>query len=680
MEKLELLKSYWGYGSFRGKQETVIDNILNGNDVLCVMPTGAGKSICYQVPSLLLSGVTIVISPLISLMIDQVKALVNMGIKAAYINSNLTANQQVLALQRAGEGAYKIIYVSPEKLLTDCFVNLCRNIDISMVAIDEAHCISHWGQDFRPDYLKIVDFIKQLNKRPIVSAFTATATPEVKEDIERILQLRNPYTITTGFDRPNLSFEVVHPKNKDIQLLTIVKENVNDCGIVYCNTRSNVENVCNILKENGVNALAYHAGMPMEQRKKNQEEFIYDRCRVMVATNAFGMGIDKSDVAYVVHYNMPQNIESYYQEAGRAGRDGNNARCIVFYSGKDYATNKFLIEKSRENEELEPELAEIIIENKIRQLNTMAGYCNTTDCLRGYILKYFGQPHNEYCGNCSNCKGEFDEINITTDSQKVLSCVAKTRQRYGVKMIADILRGSKNQSIINYGLENQSTYGLLKNYTEAEIKRIINYLIIKDYAQRTQDKFPVVKLNSSSMKILKGQQQVIMKVKKGAATVKKSAPLPTAEKFDYNQEMYDYLRDVTAKLAEEERVPAYIIFSNNSLKDMCVKKPATLSEFLNVNGVGNHKIERYGLIFITAIGRYLEYENGFFTEEEIALTPTQLKNVVNSYKQGCKVQHKYFGNGTVISVSDDGSVVKIKFDSGEEKMFSTNYFGMKIAE
>ena len=686
MQKLELLKTYWGYTGFRGAQEKVIDNILSGNDVLCVMPTGAGKSVCYQVPSLMLDGVTIVISPLISLMIDQVKSLVNMGIKAAYLNSNLTPKQQALALQRVSMGAYKIIYVAPEKLLTNSFVNLCKNIDISMVAVDEAHCISQWGQDFRPDYLKIVEFIKLLNKRPILSAFTATATTEVKEDIEKVLQLNNPFTITTGFDRPNLSFEVMHPKNKNTQLLSVVKENIDKCGIVYCNTRSNVEEVCDILCENGINAQAYHAGMTMEERKKNQEDFIYDRCRVMVATNAFGMGIDKPDVGYVIHYNMPQNIEGYYQEAGRAGRDGNDARCIIFYSGKDYATNKFLIEKSLENDEgeqLSEELAQAVAENKIRQLNLMSGYCNTADCLRGYILKYFGQPHSEYCGNCSNCKGEFDQVDITTQAQQVLSCVAKTKQRFGVKMIADILRGSKAQNILNYGLNNQSTYGLMKKSTEAEIKSIINFLIIKDYAQRTQDKFPVVKLNNNSLKILKGEQQVIMKVKKGSTAVKEKVSLPSeTAKAEYSQEMYDYLRGIRSKIAEEESVPAYIVFSNTALQDMCVKRPVTLSEFLNVNGVGENKLNRYGNIFTCAIGRYIEYENGFYTTEELELTPQQLAQVANSYTKGCRVLHKTFGKGTVVQKSESNTenIVKIKFDSGEEKMFSTAFFGMKVID
>lgn len=681
MDKVELLKNYWGYSEFKEAQEKVIENIINGRDVLCVMPTGAGKSVCYQLPALMLGGVTIVISPLISLMIDQVKALVHMGIKAAYINSTLTLKQQSLVIERALNGAYQIIYVAPEKLLTANFINLCRNMDISMVAVDEAHCISQWGQDFRPDYVRIVEFIQKLNTRPVISAFTATATSEVKEDIERILKLQNPYVVTTGFDRPNLSFKVIHPKNKDTQLLSIVKDKPGECGIIYCNTRSGVEDVCDILCENGIKAQPYHAGMPMEQRKKNQEDFIYDRCRVVVATNAFGMGIDKSDVTYVVHYNMPQNIESYYQEAGRAGRDGNNAECIIMYSGKDVATNKFLIEKSLENEDMDEELLQSVVEHKLRQLDRMSYYCNTTECLRGYILKYFGQPHSEYCGNCSNCNGDFEEIDITTEAQKILSCIARTRQHYGMKLITDILRGSKNQKLLDWGLDKQSTYGMLKNYSEADVRRMINFLVIKEYALRTQEKFPIIKLNKKSLEVLNGEEKVIMKVQKGSG-VKKHTEKTLFGKSDsnYNEDMYNYLRDIRNKVADAERVPAYIIFSNTALQDMCVKKPVTMSEFLNINGVGERKMERYGKIFTCAIGRYIEYENGFYIKEEIDLTPQQFEEIAKSYSVGSRVLHKSFGLGTVVASTENKGeyIVKINFDSVGEKLLKTTFYGMKV--
>lgn len=681
MDKVELLKTYWGYSEFKGSQEKVIENIIDGKDVLCVMPTGAGKSVCYQLPALMLGGVTIVISPLISLMIDQVKALVNMGIKAAYINSTLTLKQQSLAIERALNGAYKIIYVAPEKLLTANFINLCRNMDISMIAIDEAHCISQWGQDFRPDYVRIVEFIQKLNNRPVISAFTATATTEVKEDIERILKLQNPYVVTTGFDRPNLSFKVLHPQNKDTQLLSIVKDKPGECGIIYCNTRSGVEDVCDILCENGIKAQPYHAGMPMEERKKNQEDFIYDRCRVVVATNAFGMGIDKSDVTYVVHYNMPQNIESYYQEAGRAGRDGNNAECIIMYSGKDVVTNKFLIEKSLENEDINEELLQSVVEHKLRQLDRMSYYCNTTECLRGYILKYFGQPHIEYCGNCSNCNGDFEEINITTEAQKILSCIARTRQHYGIKMITDILRGSKNQKLLDWGLNKQSTYGMLKSYSEADVKRMINFLVIKEYALRTQEKFPIIKLNKKSLAVLNGEEKVIMKVQKGSGVNKQTAKALFGKlESNYNEDMYNYLRDIRNKVADAERVPAYIIFSNTALQDMCVKKPVTMSEFLGINGVGEHKMERYGKIFTCAIGRYIEYENGFYTKEEIDLTPQQFEEVAKSYSVGSRILHKSFGLGTVVASTENKGeyIVKINFDSVGEKLLKTTFYGMKV--
>ncbi len=681
MEKTELLKSYWGYSSFRNAQEKIIDNILQGNDVLCVMPTGAGKSVCYQLPALMLKGVTIVVSPLISLMIDQVKALVSMGIRAAYLNSNLTLQQQALAMKRAGQGAYKIIYVAPEKLLTSGFLSLCQKLSISMVAVDEAHCISQWGQDFRPDYLKIVEFISKLKVKPVISAFTATATPEVKEDIKRILQLNNPYTVTTGFDRPNLSFKVLHPQNKNTQLLSIVKDKFDECGIIYCNTRSAVEEVCGILCENNINAYPYHAGMPMEERKANQEHFIYDRCNVIVATNAFGMGIDKSNVSYVVHYNMPKDMESYYQEAGRAGRDGNKAECIILYSGKDVITNKFLIEKSAENENLEPAIAQLIAEHKLRQLSKISAYCNTTECLRGFILKYFGQPHGEYCGNCSNCNGEFEEIDITLQAQQILSCIAKTKQRFGVKMITDILRGSKNQKILSWGLNKQSTYGLLKTYTEADVKRMINYLAVNKFVLQTQEQLPVIRLNKCSVDVLKGNTQVLMKVQKGDklnSTGNGKVKIPEYTNKDINEEMYNYLKNIRNEIAQQENVPAYIIFSNNSVLDMCNKRPVSLSEFININGVGQRKMNSYGKIFTTAIGLFNEYESGFFTLEEISLTPQQLSNYTCAYETGCRVLHKVFGRGTVKQVSN--GIVKIDFENGEAKMLQTNFFGMKKIE
>ncbi|MEE0060809.1 MAG: RecQ family ATP-dependent DNA helicase, partial [Acutalibacteraceae bacterium] len=562
------------------------------------------------------------------------------------------------------------------------FINLCQSIDVSMVAIDEAHCISQWGQDFRPDYLKIVDFIETLRIRPIISAFTATATPQVKEDIQRVLNLNEPYSVTTGFDRPNLSFQVMQPKDKNTQLLTIVKERKNDCGIIYCNTRSAVEEVCDILCENDINAKPYHAGMPMEDRKKNQEDFIYDRCRVVVATNAFGMGIDKSDVSYVVHYNMPQNIESYYQEAGRAGRDGNDAQCIVLYSGKDVAVNRFLIEKSRENEEMDAELCEIVIEHKLMQLGKMTAYCTTTDCLRGFILKYFGQPYEEYCGNCSNCNGEFEEVDVTVEAQKILSCVAKTNQRFGAKMLTDILRGSKNQKLLDWNLDKQSTYGLLKEYTEANVKRIIDFLVVNEYAIRTQEKFPIIKLNKNSVKILKGEMTVKMKLQKGRNIKSTEKPKVEYKTHSYSDEMFEYLRALRNELAEIERVPSYIIFSNVALQDMCVKRPATLSDFLNVNGVCKNKLERYGRLFTLAIGRYAEYENGFYSSDDLKLSVEELSAIPHSYSEGSKVLHKAFGKGAVVALtqSNDEYILKISFDNGEEKMLYSSYCGMRLIE
>lgn len=682
MDKYEILKKYWGYDDFRGAQEGVIDNIISGKDVLCVMPTGAGKSMCYQIPALMLKGVTIVVSPLISLMIDQVKSLVNMGINVAYLNSTLNYHQLDLAMQRARMGAYKIIYVAPEKLMTKRFIDLCKSIDISMIAIDEAHCISQWGQDFRPDYLKIIDFIQKLNSRPIISAFTATATPQVKEDIQNVLMLKNPYTITTGFDRPNLCFQVIRQKNKNAQLFSIINERKNECGIVYCNTRSAVEEVSKFLCSNGINAKPYHAGMPVEIRKKNQDDFIYDRCRVVVATNAFGMGIDKSDVSYVIHYNMPQNIESYYQEAGRAGRDGNDALCVILYSGKDVATNKFLIEKSRENEDMDEALCEIIIEHKLKQLEKMSAYCNTSECLRGYILNYFGQVHQDYCNNCSNCSGDFEETDVTVEAQMILSCVAKTNQRFGAKMIADILRGSQAQKLLEYNLDKQSTYGLMKSYSEQNVRRIIDFLIANEYAIRTLEQYPIIKLNENSVKILKGEEFVKMKTQKKLAvqTTEKDDVNAKYKKFDFSDDLFEYLRNLRNELALIEHVPSYIIFSNVALQNMCVKRPVNMTEFLSVNGVGETKQKKYGRIFTLAIGRYIEYEKGFFTSDELKISAEDLVQIPLSYNLGERVLHKAFGEGVIKGMSakqDDEYLLKIKFDSGEEKMFYSSYCGIK---
>ena len=438
-EKHRLLKEYFGHSSFRSGQEQIVDQLLSGRDAMGIMPTGAGKSVCYQIPALMLEGITIVVSPLISLMNDQVTSLIQSGIKAAYLNSSLTAGQYFKALNNIEAGKYKIIYVAPERLMTDRFQNICRNIKISMVAVDEAHCVSQWGQDFRPSYLKILDFIDSLPARPIVSAFTATATETVREDILKILKLRDPFVITTGFDRPNLFFSVINPSSKAETLLSLLRERKDRSGIVYCATRKSVEEVCQTLCNEGFLATRYHAGLSENERKCNQEDFVFDKKSIMVATNAFGMGIDKSNVSFVIHYNMPKNIESYYQEAGRAGRDGEQAECILLYKPSDVRTAKFLIENSEPNPELSQQQQETVKKLDYERLKHMTFYSTTNECLRSFILNYFGEGHISYCGKCSSCMTKSEIVDATVDAQKILSCIIRAGQNYGKKTIIDIL-------------------------------------------------------------------------------------------------------------------------------------------------------------------------------------------------------------------------------------------------
>ena len=465
--KEELLKQYFGHSAFRTGQEALIDALLDGRDVLGVMPTGAGKSVCYQIPALMLPGITLVISPLISLMKDQVAALRQAGVAAAYINSSLSYAQYLEVLRRAKGGAYKIIYVAPERLSTEDFLAFAESTELSLLAVDEAHCVSQWGQDFRPSYLKIAEFCAALPHRPPVGAFTATATDEVKRDIVKLLELREPLELTTGFDRPNLYFSVETPGSKDVWLNAFVAERREQSGIVYCATRKNVEKVCENLQNRGFEATRYHAGLEDEERRANQEDFLYDRARVMVATHAFGMGIDKSNVSYVVHYNMPKNIESYYQEAGRAGRDGAKAECVLLYAPNDVRTAKFLIENGEDNESLTEEERAAVRERDLARLIRMAGYGKTTDCLRRYILRYFGERAPLHCNNCGNCCGKMERIDITTEAQKILSGVTRVERKYrnglGATLIVRMLHGSRDQRVLELGLDELPTYGILKD-------------------------------------------------------------------------------------------------------------------------------------------------------------------------------------------------------------------------
>ena len=606
MTKQELLKTHFGYDTFREGQEAVIDALLAGKDVLAVMPTGAGKSICYQVPALMMKGITLVISPLISLMKDQVRSLNQAGISAAYLNSSLTQGQYFTALRYAKAGRYPIIYVAPERLTTDAFLDFARSAEISMIAVDEAHCVSQWGQDFRPSYLKIAEFVAQLPKRPVISAFTATATKEVREDIARLLDLKDPFCTTTGFDRENLYFAVKTPKDKYKEVHDYILEHPDDSGIIYCLTRKLVEEVCGKLIRDGISATRYHAGLSDEERRNNQDDFIYDRCHVVVATNAFGMGIDKSDVRYVIHYNMPKNMEGYYQEAGRAGRDGDPAECILLYGGKDVVTNQYLIERGQENQEMDVATQQLIRERDQERLRQMTFYCFTHDCLREYILKYFGEYGKSYCGNCLNCQTEFVEQDITEEAKAMMRCVQSCGQRYGVNVILDTIRGASTAKIRQYHMEENPAYGDCAKVPAHKLRQIFNYLVLRDYLALTDDGYTIVKLTDSSESLLEGEKHLTMKMPKEQELRKKEkrsrfSKASAGELGEQDETLFQRLRALRLEIAREEKIPPYMVFSDKTLIHICILKPGNEEEMLNVTGVGRHKFEKYGKRFIDAV-------------------------------------------------------------------------------
>ncbi|WP_343084589.1 DNA helicase RecQ [Blautia producta] len=612
MDKYEILKKYFGYDTFREGQELLIDSILSGRDVLGIMPTGAGKSLCYQVPALLMDGITLVISPLISLMKDQVGSLNQAGVHAAFLNSSLTVNQYYKALDLARQGRYPIIYVAPERLVTEEFLDFALHAKIAMVAVDEAHCVSQWGQDFRPSYLKIVEFIKKLPRRPVVSAFTATATKEVRDDIMDILLLEDPEVLTTGFDRPNLYFGVQSPKNKYAVLKNYLEMHPDDCGIVYCLTRKGVEEVCEKLRGDGFSVTRYHAGLGDAERKRNQDDFIYDKYQIIVATNAFGMGIDKSNVRFVVHYNMPKNMESYYQEAGRDGRDGEPAECILLYGGQDVVTNQLFIDNSQENQELDPVTREMVTERDRERLRKMTYYCFTNECLRDYILRYFGEYGENYCGNCSNCLSQFETVDVTETAKALIGCVKSSRQRYGAAVIIDTVHGANTAKIRNYRMNENPSYGALAKVPAYKLRQVINYLLLNEYLKVTNDEYAIVKLTEKSEEVLEDETQITMKMareqerepreKKEKKTRKGAAAhLAGAEFTEAEEQIFEILRGLRLEIAREEKVPPYIVFSDKTLTHMCILKPKTKSEMLSVTGVGEFKYEKYGERFVSCI-------------------------------------------------------------------------------
>lgn len=609
-QKRNALKTYFGYDTFRPGQEEIIDQILSGRDVLAVMPTGAGKSICYQLPALLLPGTAIVVSPLISLMMDQVKALNEAGVHAAYINSSLSERQTARALELARAGRYKLIYVAPERLETPRFLDFACHAQISMITVDEAHCISQWGQDFRPSYVRILSFIRQLPLRPVVSAFTATATEKVRQDILASLELERPYETVAGFDRPNLYFEVQRARDKKERVRRYLTDHSQDSGIVYCATRKAVDELYLYLENAGFSVGRYHAGMSADARKMSQEDFIYDRIRVIIATNAFGMGIDKSNVRFVLHYHMPQSIENYYQEAGRAGRDGESAECILYYSPQDTMIGRLLLESKEMDETYTEEERRTIREQDAERLRKMEGYCTTTGCLRSYILRYFGEKAEDSCGNCGNCLTEFEQMDAAEAAADVVRCVRECGQRYGQSMIAGTLLGENTARIRDRGMDKSSVYGKQSKLGKARMQEVIRTMVERGYLCQTKDKYTLLKLTEGSESLLeetqpfyisyrKEEEKAGKKLKASGASGRRPAQM--ADLTEGQQVLFEELRKLRMRLAGKRKIPPYMVASDKTLRDMCVRLPRTREELLDVNGMGEKKVKQYGEAFLEVL-------------------------------------------------------------------------------
>ena len=608
-DKLGVLKRYFGYDSFRGGQEAVVDALLAGRDTLAVMPTGAGKSLCYQIPALMLPGVTLVVSPLISLMKDQVQALVQSGIPAAYLNSSLTERQYTLAVNNMIAGKYKIIYVAPERLGTPRFLSAVRSVRVSMVAVDEAHCISQWGQDFRPSYLEIPSLLNELSYRPVMCAFTATATDNVRADILKLLGLRDPFVQITGFDRKNLYYQVIRPKKKDDELIRLLKSYKGFSGIVYCATRKKVEDVHQLLLEKGFSATRYHAGLSDAERLQNQEDFSYDRREIMVATNAFGMGIDKSNVRFVIHYNMPKDPESYYQEAGRAGRDGERSDCTLLYSRGDIMTQKFFIDRMGEEAQLTPEELAAVQQNARKRLDLMVRYCETTDCLRKYMLNYFGENAPDNCGFCLNCRRPAALTDVSDAARRVLECVDQTGQRFGRTVITDVLRGAETKTVQSFRLENALSYGALKHLSRDTVSAVIDRLIDMEAlevqeVEYSKGSMPILRFGYEAAAVLEGTQTVMIAQRAASASGEKDKKQELLRSID--RDLYERLRELRKKMAFTRGVPPYVVFSDAVLRELAEKRPATKEQMEEIKGIGVVKLRDYGAAFLREIQKYIK--------------------------------------------------------------------------
>lgn len=588
----ELLASYFGYSSFRRGQDETIKNVLDGKDTVCIMPTGGGKSICYQIPALVFEGTTLVISPLISLMKDQVDTLIQNGISATYINSSISITEANQRIQLAKQGHYKLLYVAPERLDSMEFVDQLMDMKIPMIAIDEAHCISQWGHDFRPSYLHIHRILDYLPEKPLVLALTATATPQVRDDICNTLEINQENTIMTTFERENLSFSVIKGQDRNAYLADYIRQNQKESGIIYAATRKVVDQLYEDLGKAGVSVSKYHAGMSDHDRNEQQELFLRDEISVMVATSAFGMGIDKSNIRYVIHYQLPKNMESYYQEAGRAGRDGLDSECILLYSSQDVQVQRFLIDQST---------GESRFSNELEKLQNMTDYCHTEQCLQSFILQYFGEEPKEDCGRCGNCTDDRESIDVTRESQMVLSCMIRTNQRFGKQMIAQVLTGSKNKKVIEFNFHTLPTYGLLSNRSVKEVSEFIEFLISDELIAVEHGTYPTLKVTEKGKEVLLGKENVLRKERVETRQIVQDHPL------------FEVLRDVRKEIAQGEGVPPFVIFSDQTLKDMCAKMPRNDSELLTVKGIGEHKLVKYGSHFLQAVQHFIE-ENPNYAE------------------------------------------------------------------